>query len=237
MQNEPQQIAPVSAKLVSAGMMTQMRRAGEYDLGISALEVGLAAIQRIDLVNSVADRLPELVMDTGVPARADKSSEDPINRKTEGHGTGILRLRSRLQRMIAGRLDIPEPPFKPLRAIETGASGGFHRQLDRFDGMTGDKLPADNDVVHRLIAGVFRRTAASIDSGAMAVPLSAVSMGPTSAIRCEFGRRFRARQSRAERSHQPSGFNCLRTTSSAIDRTCLISEKLVFALLLKLFNG
>jgi DNA-binding IclR family transcriptional regulator len=52
---------------VSAGMMTQMRRAGDYDLGNFALEVGLAAIQRIDQVNSVADRLPELAIQTGAP--------------------------------------------------------------------------------------------------------------------------------------------------------------------------
>jgi DNA-binding IclR family transcriptional regulator len=52
---------------VAAGMMMQTRRSGDYDLGKLALEVGLAAIQRIDLVNNTADRLFELVTDTEAP--------------------------------------------------------------------------------------------------------------------------------------------------------------------------
>ena len=53
---------------VSAGMMTQYRRAGDYDLGNFALQVGLAAFHRVDLLNNVAEGLPELALETGTPA-------------------------------------------------------------------------------------------------------------------------------------------------------------------------
>jgi DNA-binding IclR family transcriptional regulator len=53
---------------VAAEMIAQTRRAGEYELGKLALEIGLAAVQRIDLVNNAADRLAELVYETAVPA-------------------------------------------------------------------------------------------------------------------------------------------------------------------------
>lgn len=51
-----------------AGLITHTHRAGEYALGKLALELGLAAIQRIDLLNNAADMLHLLAIETGAPA-------------------------------------------------------------------------------------------------------------------------------------------------------------------------
>jgi DNA-binding IclR family transcriptional regulator len=64
---QPSKLHRYLQSFVAAGMMMQTRRSGDYDLGKLALEVGLAAIQRIDLVNNTADRLFELVTDTETP--------------------------------------------------------------------------------------------------------------------------------------------------------------------------
>ena len=65
---QPSKLHRYLHSFVAAGMMTQTRRSGDYDLGKLALEIGLAAIQRIDLVSNTADRLPQLVTDTGAAA-------------------------------------------------------------------------------------------------------------------------------------------------------------------------
>jgi DNA-binding IclR family transcriptional regulator len=50
--------------LVKAGMVAQLRRNGDYELGSLSLQIGLAAMQRNDLVNSAADHLQQLAFET-----------------------------------------------------------------------------------------------------------------------------------------------------------------------------
>ena len=54
------------ASFIHAGLVRQNGRAGTYDLGPGAIEVGLAALHRHDFVNAVADQLPELTKKTGL---------------------------------------------------------------------------------------------------------------------------------------------------------------------------
>jgi len=56
------------ASFVAAGLASQPERSGRYDLGKAAMEIGLAAIARNDVVNRVADRLADLTRATGCTA-------------------------------------------------------------------------------------------------------------------------------------------------------------------------
>ena len=56
------------ASFVRAGMVRQTAKSGKYDLGPESLRLGLAAMARINLVNESADRLPDLVAETGLTA-------------------------------------------------------------------------------------------------------------------------------------------------------------------------
>lgn len=55
------------SSFVHAGL-AQTDGNGRYDLGKGAMEIGLAALSRRDIVNAVGDALPELVRDTGITA-------------------------------------------------------------------------------------------------------------------------------------------------------------------------
>lgn len=50
----------------AAGMVVQSGRSGKYDLGASALRLGLAAMARHDFVNACSDGLPDLRDTTGM---------------------------------------------------------------------------------------------------------------------------------------------------------------------------
>jgi DNA-binding IclR family transcriptional regulator len=54
--------------LIKAGMVVQLRRNGDYELGPLSLQIGFAALQRNDLVNHAADHLQQLAFDTDSPA-------------------------------------------------------------------------------------------------------------------------------------------------------------------------
>jgi DNA-binding IclR family transcriptional regulator len=56
------------ASFIAAGLVSQPERSGRYDLGKGAMEIGLAAIARNDVVNRVADRLIDLTEATGCTA-------------------------------------------------------------------------------------------------------------------------------------------------------------------------
>lgn len=56
------------ASFIAADLVSQPVRSGQYDLGPAALQLGFAAISRIDIVNSVADRLAELTAATDCTA-------------------------------------------------------------------------------------------------------------------------------------------------------------------------
>ncbi|GHF40259.1 IclR family transcriptional regulator [Seohaeicola zhoushanensis] len=56
------------ASFVHAGLVRQAGRSGKYDLGPAAMALGLAALARLDFVNRTADRLPDIVAETGLTA-------------------------------------------------------------------------------------------------------------------------------------------------------------------------
>jgi DNA-binding IclR family transcriptional regulator len=56
------------ASFIAAGLVRQPERSGRYDLGKGAMELGLAAIARNNVVNRVADSLAELTETTGCTA-------------------------------------------------------------------------------------------------------------------------------------------------------------------------
>ena len=49
------------ASFVAAGLVTQRHRSGTYDLGRTSLELGLAAMARLDIVNDAAAAMEDLV--------------------------------------------------------------------------------------------------------------------------------------------------------------------------------
>lgn len=54
------------ASFVNAGLVQQQERSGRYDLGPTAMQLGLAALARHDFVNSAADGLELLSAQTGM---------------------------------------------------------------------------------------------------------------------------------------------------------------------------
>lgn len=56
------------ASFIKAGLVTQRFRSGHYDLAKGAIQLGLVAMTRVDLVNQAADRLEEIVDRTGALA-------------------------------------------------------------------------------------------------------------------------------------------------------------------------
>lgn len=63
-QMSPSKLHRYLHSFVEAGLMTRVRGAGLYELGPFAVETGLAALQRMELVNQVADKLAELADET-----------------------------------------------------------------------------------------------------------------------------------------------------------------------------
>ena len=53
---------------VNAGLVQQAGRSGKYDLGTGALELGLEAMKRIDLVNRASDALADIATKTSLTA-------------------------------------------------------------------------------------------------------------------------------------------------------------------------
>jgi DNA-binding IclR family transcriptional regulator len=64
----PSNVHRYMATFMQAGLVKQEGKSGRYDLGLGALELGLAAIARHDFVNSAADGLSQLTADTGMTA-------------------------------------------------------------------------------------------------------------------------------------------------------------------------
>lgn len=54
------------ASFANAGLVQQAGRSGKYDLGPGAVQLGLAAMARLDFVNRTADALHELCAETGL---------------------------------------------------------------------------------------------------------------------------------------------------------------------------
>ncbi|AJE44898.1 IclR family transcriptional regulator [Celeribacter indicus] len=64
----PSKLHRYLSSFVSAGLVKQEGRSGRYDLGPEAMQLGLASIARHDFVNTTADGLPELTLQTGMTA-------------------------------------------------------------------------------------------------------------------------------------------------------------------------
>ncbi len=56
------------ASYIERDLVVQQGRSGAYDLGPLAIEIGLAALGRVDLVNAAAEGLPDLALETGTTA-------------------------------------------------------------------------------------------------------------------------------------------------------------------------
>ena len=56
------------ASFINAGLVMQRHRSGRYELGKGALDLGLAAMARDNLINRAADRLEDIVDATGAAA-------------------------------------------------------------------------------------------------------------------------------------------------------------------------
>ncbi|WP_411819036.1 IclR family transcriptional regulator [Hyphococcus formosus] len=54
--------------LCRCGLINQTRKSGAYDLGVETMRLGLAAVNRVDLINRAADGLSELVDAIGADA-------------------------------------------------------------------------------------------------------------------------------------------------------------------------
>jgi DNA-binding IclR family transcriptional regulator len=62
----PSNVHRYMATFIQAGLVRQEGRSGRYDLGLGAMELGLAAIGRHDFVNNAADGLGQLSSETGM---------------------------------------------------------------------------------------------------------------------------------------------------------------------------
>ncbi|MEM8753673.1 MAG: IclR family transcriptional regulator [Pseudomonadota bacterium] len=64
----PSKVHRYLASFLGAGLVSQAGRSGKYDLGKGALELGLAAMARHDLITETSERLPDLRDETGMTA-------------------------------------------------------------------------------------------------------------------------------------------------------------------------
>lgn len=64
----PSKIHRYLASFMRTGLVVQRQRSGQYDLGKRALELGLAAMARIEILNRAADRLEEITQNTQASA-------------------------------------------------------------------------------------------------------------------------------------------------------------------------
>lgn len=64
----PSKIHRYLASFIRTGLMVQRQRSGQYDLGKRALELGLAAMARIEILNRAADRLEDIAQKTNAAA-------------------------------------------------------------------------------------------------------------------------------------------------------------------------
>ena len=64
----PSKIHRYLASFMRTGLVVQRQRSGQYDLGKRVLELGLAAMSRIEILNRAADRLEEITQRTNAAA-------------------------------------------------------------------------------------------------------------------------------------------------------------------------
>jgi len=62
----PSKVHRYLASFLAAGLVSQEMRSGRYDLGPEAMQLGLAALSRLDFVNHTADGLKALAADTAM---------------------------------------------------------------------------------------------------------------------------------------------------------------------------
>jgi DNA-binding IclR family transcriptional regulator len=76
--------------LINAGFASQNRRSGRYDLGSMAMELGYAALERVDLVNRTSDHLEDLAAATSCHAHLSVWSErGPVLVRMQCRGRGF----------------------------------------------------------------------------------------------------------------------------------------------------
>ncbi|MCB1340912.1 MAG: IclR family transcriptional regulator [Pseudooceanicola sp.] len=140
------------ASFAHAGLVRQAGRSGKYDLGPAALDLGLAALARLDFVNRAADRLADLVAETGLTALLCVWSENgPVVirwERSSRHMVTALGLGSTLPLLnsATGRvfLAFAPPALTAGRLAVEGGGGEALRARTRADGyasVTGDLIP------------------------------------------------------------------------------------------------
>ena len=151
--------------LINTGLVAQAHRSGAYDLGDFAIQLGLSALSRQNLVNRAADAMEEL---------AQNSKATVLLAVWGDQGPTIIRW-ERTDNYLATSLGIGSTV--PLL---TSASGNIflaylpngllnpvvrkERATARQSGIT-DKVPMDNMALDKLIARVRARGYANIDGG------------------------------------------------------------------------
>ena len=146
----PAKVHRYLASFVDTGMVRQ-RKSGAYDLGPRAAEIGIAAVARIDPVNRAADRLSELVEETGLSATlAVWGTHGPTVIRWEKAATGLvtsLGLGSVLPvtRSATGRIFLARLPDRLLSDLvrregqELSDLADLRRQIDAEGFATADQ--------------------------------------------------------------------------------------------------
>jgi DNA-binding IclR family transcriptional regulator len=160
----PSNVHRYMATFIQAGLVKQEGKSGRYDLGLGALELGLAAIARHDFVNSAADGLSQLTADTGMTAllsvwgndgatvvRWERGASPTVT--SIGLGTTLPLLRSATGRVFLA--------WGPAAAIATTREAEMRRAA-RQPSLIPDFEPTKAGLNH-LVAAVREHGFASVD--------------------------------------------------------------------------
>ena len=104
------------------------------------------------------------------------------HRQAERRRARIMRLRSGLQRMEAGALDVAEAAFQPVVAVESGTARQFHASSTALIAFPATRL---RPIITSLIVsadGAFLSTVSIIQRCANCAARKAVSMRPASSV-------------------------------------------------------
>ncbi|MGD1884560.1 MAG: IclR family transcriptional regulator [Paracoccaceae bacterium] len=123
----PSKVHRYLASFLAAGLVSQAGRSGKYDLGLNALQLGLAAMARHDFIAAATDRMPDLRDSTGMTVllsvwgndgstviRWERAASPMVT--SMGLGTVLPLLTSATGRAFFAYA--PQAPLKPTLAVE-----------------------------------------------------------------------------------------------------------------------
>lgn len=160
----PSKVHRYLASFHNAGLVEQAGRSGKYDLGPTAVSLGLAAIGRLDFVNRASDAIPDLRSETGLTVllsvwgnsgatviRWERAESPTVT--SMGLGTTLPLLSS-----ASGRAFLAWGPRAPLKAaLETEL-----RRLKRNSSLIPDLDPSSRGI-EDLVELTRRRGYASVE--------------------------------------------------------------------------